>query len=278
LTLVQPRNFHRLALAVEDVDSVGAWLERVLGGIPIAGSERLMQSRPDRDVGNLAGTDTRLLWVGGYPVILLGGGVVARFLERHGPGVQSWAWEVDDNWEVEHTVRDRGIDVISPNLVGRFFFMQPKQTHGLLWEWCDGKMPREPRATEPGRGVVTVAGLAWITGVVTDADVTAAWISDLMKAERIEGNATGPAQHERTVDLAVGDIVVRLVTPLTPESRYAAVLQGGPRVHSLAMRVPDLDAALSTLDAEGIPTMYRTGALATTDPATTFGIQIDWTE
>lgn len=143
MAMIRPNHFHRLALAVDDVGVATAWLGRMLGGIPIGGSETLMQSRPDRDVGDLAGTDTRVLWVGGYPVILLGGGVVARFLERHGPGVQSWAWEVADNWEVEHIVRDRGIDVISPNIAGRFFFMQPKQTHGLLWEWCDGKMPRD---------------------------------------------------------------------------------------------------------------------------------------
>ena len=169
MTLVQPRNFHRLALAVTDVDIATSWLERMLGAIPVSGSEAMMRSRPDRDVGSLAGTDSRLLWVGGYPMILLSGGVVTRFLARRGPGVQSWAWEVDDNWAVEHLVRDRGIDVISSNLAGRFFFMEPKQTHGLLWEWCDGKMPRLAQATEPGEGVVTVTGLAWITGVVADA-------------------------------------------------------------------------------------------------------------
>ena len=276
--LIHPRNFHRLALAVNDVDQSASWLERVLGAIPIAGSEGLMQDRPGRDVGDLAGTETRLLWVGGYPVILLGGGVVAKFLDRHGPGVQSWAWEVDDNWEVEHIVRDRGIDVISPNLAGRFFFMHPKQTHGLLWEWCDGKMPREPRATEPGAGSVSVAGLGWITGVVSDADATAAWISDVMEAAPVEGNATGPAEHERTVDLAVGDIVVRLVTPLTADSRYNSVLDRGPRVHSFALRVPDLDAALLALEKEGVGTSYRRGGLAGTDPASTLGIHIDWTE
>ena len=75
-----------------------------------------------------------MMWMGGYPVILLGGGVVANYLRRNGPGVQSWAWEVDDNWAVERIVRDRDIEVISPNIAGRFFFMQPKQTFGLLWE------------------------------------------------------------------------------------------------------------------------------------------------
>jgi catechol 2,3-dioxygenase-like lactoylglutathione lyase family enzyme len=275
---ISPHNFHRLALAVTDVSAAALWLERTFGALPVGGSEGLMQARPDRDVGSLAGTETRMLWLGGYPVILLGGGVVSNFLARNGPGVQSWAWEVDDNWEVEHIVRDHGIDVISPNLAGRFFFMQPRQTFGLLWEWCDGKMPRDPRAVEPGKGVVTVDGLAWITGVVADADATARWVTDLMEAKVVEGNPAGPATIERTVDLAVGDITVRLVTPLSAESRYAPVLERGPRVHSFAVRVPDLDASLGALADDGVSTIYREGALAATDPASTLGIRIDWTE
>ena len=273
-----PRNFHRLALAVTDVSAASLWLERTLGAFAIQGSEGLMQPRPDRDLGSLAGTETRLLWVGGYPVILLGGGVVANFLERHGPGVQSWAWEVDDNWEVEHVVRDQGIDVISPNLPGRFFFMQPRQTFGLLWEWCDGKMPRDQRAVEPGKGVVTVEALAWITGVVADADATARWITDIMEATPVEGNAAGPPAVERTIDLAVGDVTVRLVTPLSEASRYAPVLERGPRVHSFAVRVADLDASLDALARDGVATIYREGALAATEPASTLGIRVDWTE
>ena len=211
-------------------------------------------------------------------MILLGGGLVARFLERQGPGTQSWAWEVDDNWAVEHIVRDRDMDVISVNIQGRFFFMHPTQTYGLLMEWCDGKMPRDPRATEVGKGVVDVKEIAWITGVVADADATAEWLSGLAVTTPIETNAKGPEALERTVDLKVGDITVRLVTPLSPESRYHDFLEKGPRVHSFAIRVPNLDEALAKLDAEGIPTVYREGALASTDPATTLGLKIDWTE
>jgi catechol 2,3-dioxygenase-like lactoylglutathione lyase family enzyme len=278
MTRVQPRNFHRLALAVPDVDAAAAWLERMLGAVPIAGTERLTEARAGRDVGNMAGTDTRLLWVGGYPVILLSGGLVATFLRRHGPGVQSWAWEVDDNWEVEHIVRDRGIGVTSVNIGGRFFFMNPKDTHGLLLEWCDGKMPRDSMPARPGKGVVAIAGVAWSAGVVTDAEATADWMQGLMEVEVVDGNAKGPEDLERTIDLAVGDITIRLITPLSPLSRYASALDTGPRVHSFALRVSDLDAALAALEAEGVGTVYREGSLAATDPASTLGLRIEWTE
>ena len=137
--------------------------------------------------------------------------------------------------------------------------MQPKQTFGLLWEWCDGKMPRDARPEHPQGGVVAVESIAWITGVVADADAVADWVLELTDAEQVSGNPAGPPELERTVDLAVGDITVRLVTPLASESRYAPVLDRGPRVHSFAVRVPSLDAALDALTAEGITTTYREG-------------------
>jgi Glyoxalase/Bleomycin resistance protein/Dioxygenase superfamily len=284
VTLIRPRNFHRLALAVYDVDSAAAWLDRFVGAVPIgraaqSGSDaEPSQERPGRDLGNMAGTDTRLFWVGGYPVILLTGGAVARFLERRGPGVQSFAWEVDDNWAVEHIVRDNGIEVISVNIAGRFFFMHPSHTHGLLLEWCDGKMPRESLPASLGGGLVDHHGLAWVSGVVTDADATSEWMASLMEVKPVEGNPMGPPELERTVDLLVGDITVRLITPISPDSRYAPMLARGPGVHSFAVRVPDLDAALASLDAEGIGTIYRAGGLAATDPAATLGLRIEWSE
>jgi catechol 2,3-dioxygenase-like lactoylglutathione lyase family enzyme len=277
MPVIQPHNFHRLALAVRDIDEASGWLTRVFGATPISRAGRPTDAGSGRNLGNMAGTDTTLLWVGGYPVILLTGGAVARFLERRGPGVQSFAWEVDDNWAVEHIVRDAGIGVTAVNVDGRFFFMHPRDTYGLLLEWCDGRMPRDTRPPMPVAGLVQ-AEVAWVTGVVADADAVAAWLSGFVATEPVAGNAAGPAEVERTVDLAVGDITLRLVTPLGPDSRYAASLDRGPGVHSFTLRVPDLDAALADLDREGIPTVYRHGGLAATEPASTLGFHLDWTE
>jgi len=99
----------------------------------------------------------------------------------------------------------------------------------------------------------------------------------LADARPVEGNPTGPEDVERTVDVAVGDVTVRLVTPRSPESRYATVLERGPRLWSYTLRVADLDAALAELDAAGIPTIHRDGNLAATDPAATLGVPMEWT-
>lgn len=274
---ITPHNFHRLALAVEDRTATSEWLGRVLGAKGVAGSRELTEPGAERDAGNLAGTDTEILWVGGYPVILLSGGVVGRFLQRFGPGVQSWAWEIDDNWSAEHFLRDRDIEIVSVNVGGRFFFMHPRHTHGLLWEWCDGKMPRDPEFTTPDPGLVGNTGMAWTTGVVSDADEAAAWIMEICDAEVVEGNQKAPSEVEQTVDLQVGDIVVRLVTPQSDDSRYAHDLsQRGPHVHSFAVRVADLAVAEAALASEGAGVSYRHDGLLATDPSGTLGLKIDW--
>ena len=70
---------------------------------------------------------------------------------------------------------------------------------------------------------------------------------------------------------------MRLVTPLTPKSRYTAAIERGPRWASATFAVDDLDAALGQLDAAGIATTEREGDRAFTDPAATLGIAFEWT-
>jgi hypothetical protein len=65
---------------------------------------------------------------------------------------------------------------------------------------------------------------------------------------------------------------MRLVSPLSAESRYASALERGPGVHSFAVRVPDLDAALGALERDGVRTIYRHGRLAASEPTDTLGI------
>lgn len=278
ITIIEPREFHRLGIAVDDVPSAREWLERILGGV--APSIGRLDMFP--------GMDSQMVTAGSWPLFLMQGGPVARFLERRGPSVHSYAWMVDDNWETEHFVRDQGIEITGVNIDARLFYMHPKQTNGLLVEWCSThptRHRREAAAPRPepdpgGPGLVGVREMAWSTAVVNDADATATWLERLVHAERVDGNPCGPAAQERTIDLLVGGIVVRLVSPTSSDSRYARALEeGGARILSFTVRVDDLDAALATLEAEGVPTVYREGSLAATDPKTTLGgVHIDWTQ
>ena len=280
MALIQPGRLHRLALAVDDAGSAHDWFERVLG----AGSLGI-----DRDLGDvrgpgeadLEGTDTRLFRLGGSPIILLSkgvaGGPVASFLQRYGPGVHSLAWEVEDMWVVQNLLAERKIGIGAVNIPGRHFFMHPRDTHGVLMEWTDDTFGENERRADEGGGAVDVAALAWVTAVVTDAEGTAAFLADLTGAVPVGGNARGPEDREVTLDLRIGDVTLRLVTPRSADSPYASHLARGPRLCSFALRVTDLGAATAALGSAGSPVVDIAEGLAATDPTSTFGVAMEWT-
>jgi len=293
---VDPGRLHRLALAVHDSGAAGDWFDRVLGARPLRHDEGSGEPRPpdERRGGgeaDLEGTDTRLFRLGGYPFILLSkgvsGGPVARFLGRYGPAVHSLAWEVGDMWTTQNLLVQRGIGIGAVNIPGRHFFMHPRDTHGVLMEWTDDTFgpngasgdtaSGDTASGDTASGVVGVESLAWVTAAVTDAEATAAFLGDLAGATPVDGNARGPEDRELTVDVRIGDVTLRLVTPCSAESPYASVLGGGPRLCTFAVRVSDLDAAVGTLAAAGTPTIRRDDGLAATDPAFTFGVAMEWT-
>jgi hypothetical protein len=180
-------------------------------------------------------------------------------------------------WTVQNLLVQRDIRIGAVNIPGRHFFMHPRDTHSVLMEWTDDTFGDNVKDDDEGGGAVDVESLAWITAVVTDAEATAEFLADLADATPVEGNPQGPREQELTIDLNVGDVTLRLITPQTPESRFAAVLAGGPRLCSYALRVADLDTALSELTATGVPTIYHQEGLAATDPAATFGVPTEWT-
>jgi hypothetical protein len=185
-------------------------------------------------------------------------------------------------WTVEHVLDQAGYHITGVNIPGRHFFMHPRDTDGVLLEWTDTSIGGDPRRGNPdpgeGGGVVDVTGIAWVTAVVADADATAARLTEMAAATPVTGNPTGDPAAERTIDLAVHDVTVRLVTPRSDASRFHPVLERAPRLWSYTARVPDLDAALAALESDGIKTLGRQGAVAWTDPATTLGVPMEWTD
>lgn len=279
MSLIEPGHLHRLALAVDDAATAHQWFQRVLGAGAL-NSERHADDIRAGGEADLEGTDVRLFRVGGYSVILLSkgvpGGPVAKFMERYGPGVHSLAWEIADMWAAQNLLMESGIRLGAVNIPGRHFFMHPKDTHGVLMEWTDDSFGGNQRREDEGGGSVDIKGLAWVTAVVADAESTAAFLTDLAGARLVQGNAQGPKDREHTIDLAVGDVTVRLVTPLSSESPYASD-GASSRLCSFALRVADLDSALSSLESAGVPTVRRESGFAATDPSATFGLPIEWT-
>ena len=145
---------------------------------------------------------------------------MARFLERYGPGVHSLAWR-SRTCGPSRTSLSRGIRIGAVNIPGRHFFMHPRDTHGVLMEWTDDTFGGNKRHQDEGGAIIDVAGLAWVTTAVADAESTATFLTELASATPVGGNARGPEDRELTIDLRIGDMTLRLVTPLSPESPYA---------------------------------------------------------
>jgi hypothetical protein len=84
-----------------------------------------------------------------------------------------------------------------------------------------------------------------------------------------------PDSIEMTADIRVGDVVIRLVTPRSPGSLYADVLERGPRLYGYTLRVPDIETAARGLDAAGAVIAGREAGRAWVDPASLFGIPLE---
>ena len=173
---------------------------------------------------------------------------------------------VDDLWVAENIVRGLGLDVAGTNLEARHFFIHPRDTFGILVEWTDHGVESPPSKRTP-------VELAWITAVVRDTEIVARFFQELCGATRVTGLPAGEPADEATVDLAIGDVVLRLVSPRSDASRFAAFLDGvGERLHSFALRVDDLDFPVRA----GLPVVENDGVRAWTDPTATLGLRVEW--
>lgn len=71
---------------------------------------------------------------------------IARFLDRQGEGLHHLAFEVDDAEATMDRLRKAGYDLLSEDPQPgaddkRIFFVHPKQTHGVLVEFCESVAP-----------------------------------------------------------------------------------------------------------------------------------------
>jgi Glyoxalase/Bleomycin resistance protein/Dioxygenase superfamily len=291
---IEPGYFHRLGIAARAGDGVGSWLIRTLGARQArtgSGSRQvhgLPMHQEDADpASSESGARTELLWLGHLPVAVFTAvsdeGPLARYIARYGTGLHSVAWTVQDLWRTETILRRRRIRITGADLPGRHFFMHPADTSGLLIEWTDTEFEADPRdgaSLEPvSDPLVPVDRLAWLTVVVRDAVKSAALLSSLVSAEPVPGLPTGDPAVESTVDLRVGDVVVRMVSPARPESRYAEPLErNGERLAAVGLAVADLDATVARLSAQGISVTHQDEHRAWSDPGATLGLSLEWTD
>jgi hypothetical protein len=269
----RPGNCHRVALAVHDFEGAVEQWKRVFGAAVML----------DAIHDDLDGSDMGIVWMGDVPVLALASadpdGLVGRWLTKHGPGVQSLAWEVPDMWAAQNHLQQAGIGITGVHVEGRHFFMHPRDTFGLMLELTDDRLPGDPRnGLTPhggGDGLVQVSGVAHVTAVVVDLEPVAALLHLVFGTEPRPAASHG---HETVADFEIGDLTLRIVAPTDPASAWHdAVANGRGTLHSVTLAV-DLDAAPAGLEAAGIAILRDDPGSLVLDPADTFGIRLELVE
>jgi methylmalonyl-CoA/ethylmalonyl-CoA epimerase len=267
VALVEVGLFHRLGIALRgDGDAPVRWFTDILGA-------EVTKSEPEPGDTHW----TTMLHIGSTAIALFAAapddttGTVARFVDRYGAGLHSLAWRVADLEGAEARVQEHGMAVTGVNRAARHWFFHPKETYGILIELTDQTGPPDRTgATPPG----PAREIAWMTAVVGDASAPRTLFEELFGARRVHGLPAGPPEAETTVDLAIGDVILRLVEPRSERSRYAGAGAGAAvsrdGLHSLALRVDDLDQV-------PVPLVERVGDRGWSAPSTTLGLRLEWT-
>ncbi|MCW2621670.1 MAG: hypothetical protein JWL64_1272 [Frankiales bacterium] len=272
-------NFHRVALAVEDLPAATKWFQEVLGATPMPVSELNSGAvEAEGDGGQLA-----VLWLQNVPVVLLAAtdpeGTIGRFLTTNGPNVQSLAWEIPDMWRTENLLRADGYSIVGTDIEGRHFFVHPRDTFGLLLEYTDDKLEGDPR--HGGRplladALLPVTSVAWITAVADDLDATVDRLRYLF-SDQIDVQPQLPVAGDSVVMVRIGDMTVRLVAPASDTSPYARPARTS-RYHSMALAVADFDSLDDRLAAAHIGIQSREAGAVWTDPADTMGVRLQFVD
>jgi extradiol dioxygenase family protein len=221
---------------------------------------------------------------------------VGRFLGRFGPHLHSIAVNTIDVPALAAHLAENGIRVFGPG--GRDFddqpidgvtsiYTHPRDSHCLLElvDFGGPLMSGSPRA-EPSwettywqtEHPLGSDGLSHLTVVVRDLDVATDFFGRVLGCEIFhEGTAASGERVSRFV-LFGSETVIELSQPMTSDGRMSAdLVANGEILHSVTVRVLDLERAVSHLDDCRIGLVERSEAHVVLDPEKTFGAVLSLT-
>ena len=275
-------NCHRIAIAVDELDVATRWFDDVLGATLMPVQQQAGGAVDAEHDGGLL----TIMWLLNVPIVLLGStdanGTIGRYLARNGPSVQSLAWEIPDMWRTENLLRADGFTIVGTDIPGRHFFVHPRQTHGLLLEFTDDKLPGDPRhgAPQPSHhAALPVESVVRVTAVVDDLSEVVDCLRYAFAGEEISRSPQGSGDGESAVDVRIGDMTVRLVEPSSDGSFFAWTAPTGTgRYHSLTLALDTFDEIDTHLAQAGIRTVQRNATDVWTDPRDTLGLRLQFVD
>lgn len=259
------RTFHSTCM-VNDYDATIDTLGRLAG-------LRVLEYSALEYVGRRGG----MTWIGdnsievGQPIVA--GHAIERFIQRYGPGMSSYAFQVTDLDATIAHLESHGVTVgIRPG--PKFCFTDPRTTGGLLFEWSDASAVEDPRDGAPfppyrSDPLLDVKTHAFVGAVVPDPIEWAehfAPVFGLAEAFRHPGADLG----EPVVGLAAPDCILALYRlPGDAGSALWGLDHPRARFHVLGLGVADLATAVKDLSAAGIGVVRRSEEAVVLSPADT---------
>jgi catechol 2,3-dioxygenase-like lactoylglutathione lyase family enzyme len=121
-------------------------------------------------------------------------------------------------------------------------------------------------------------GLSHLTVAVSDLDVATDFFNRVLGCEIFHEGATASGERVSRFVLFGSETVIELSQPLTSDGRMSAdLVANGEILHSVTVRVLDLERAVSHLDDCRIGLVERSEAHVVLDPEKTFGAVLSLT-
>ena len=212
---------------------------------------------------------------------------IGLWIKRFGERWHSLEWTVPSLDEAMEVVQERGIR-ITDHAPDQYFFVHPRDCHGLSLELTTAHFEHDPREAadwDPRSGAgsnpIGISGGPTITLCVQDEQASVNWLAELTGREPSRSHV-GTAERSAAVDF--GDHIVEFISPSdasSDEHLREALATRGAAIYAVTLPVQSLEGAQQELRARGARTAQSMGGptqLILADPSQTGGALLRFRE
>ena len=185
---------------------------------------------------------------------------VARYLQRYGPGYQSFEIGIDNGPDVAARMKEAGCKLSAE--YGIFFYVRPESTGGVLLEVCETAMPNDPydrRGWRPDWSEghpSTILRLDHIACITADVDGALSFFTRVVDGELLSDDHITAPQPARRALVQLADTKVAFIQPDEPAQGALGTFLAPPSsgVYALVWQVEDAARAREYFESKGMRT------------------------